>query len=84
MMIEFAEFWWHELVLDYVQAFNPPAGMHIPKLFLCFDFCASLFTVLFFFVASFSLYLHLRTLWLRHSLLRGLGAVELARLEAQI
>ena len=75
--------WWGQLELSYTEAFNPQPGWHVPKLFLCFDFCASLFTVLFFFVACFSLYLHMRTLWLRHRLLRNLSQGDLARLEAK-
>lgn len=82
-LFEFVSLVWRELALDYTQAFNPPPGLRIPKLFICFDFCASLLTVVFSIVVVYSLLLHVQSLRLRRRLLCNIGAVDLARLESQ-
>lgn len=82
--VEWAQVYWNNFRADYMASFDVPApGYFVPRLFQVFDFSASLFTVIVFFVAGYSLLLHLRTLRLRHRLLRNIGAVELARLESQ-
>ncbi len=82
-LLEFLHMYWFELQAAYAGAFLPVRGFFVPRLFQVFDLCASLFTVIVFIVGGYSLLLHLHTLWLRHRLLRNIGADELARLESQ-